>query len=304
MEEHHHHHHNNLTGKNLFIAIILNIIISVAQLIGGIVSGSLALLSDALHNFSDVLSLIIAYGANRLSEKESTASKTFGYKRAEILATLFNASTLIAIGLYIIFEAISRLSSPESVDTSLVIWLGLLGILVNGASIFLLKEDAKESMNIKAAYLHLIGDVLTSVAVVIGGLLMMFWHIYWVDPVISIVIALYLMFASFGLLKESTAILMLFAPKSIAIEDIVQSIKDEKSIKDVYHLHLWRLDDHRIHLEAHLTFVHNETLQQSSQCIERLEIMLKEKFGITHTVFQCTYNDNDRNTKTLLLCHQ
>lgn len=293
MPEHEHHNHGNLSGKNLFITVVLNVCITIAQLIGGILSGSLALLSDALHNFSDVLSLLISYGANRLSQKEGSHSKTFGYRRAEILATLFNASTLIAISLYIIFEAINRLFDPQTIDSSLVIWLGLLGILVNGGSIFLLKEDAQENMNIKAAYLHMLGDMLTSVAVVFGGVLMMFWHIYWVDPIISILIALYLMFASYGLLKESGVILMQFAPKSLNVSDIINTILEEKSIETVHHVHLWSLDDHRIHLEAHLDFKENISLRESTQIVKALEKKLEEIFHIGHTSFQCEYQRDD-----------
>jgi len=288
-----HQHGSELKGKNLFLAIILNIIITLAQVVGGILSGSLALLSDALHNFSDVLSLMISYGANRLAQKKGTERQTFGYRRAEIIATLFNASTLIAIGLYIIFEAFSRLSSPEPVDTSLVIWLGLLGVIVNGGSIFLLHNDAQESMNIKAAYLHLLGDVLTSVAVVIGGLLMMFWQMYWVDPVISVLIAVYLMYASYGLVKDSTAILMQFAPKNLDLEEIVQTIISHKQIQNAHHIHLWNLDDNKIHLEAHLDFTEDLSLKESSSILEVLEKELQEKYNIDHTVFQCEYERKD-----------
>jgi cobalt-zinc-cadmium efflux system protein len=290
------HHHHDLGGKNLFIAILLNIIITLAQIAGGIISGSLALLSDALHNFSDVLSLVISYVANRMAKKEGNLKHTFGYKRAEIIATLFNASALVGIGFYIIFEAVTRLIHPESIDSQWVVWLGLLGVIVNGGSIFLLHDDSKESMNIKAAYLHLLGDVLTSVAVVIGGLLMQFWHIYWVDPVISILIAVYLMWASFGLIKESTAILMQFAPQKVDIKEAVGTITRHPEIDNVHHLHLWNLDDHRIHLEAHLDFIDNVTLQESNILIERLEKEMHEQYGIDHTTFQCEYHRNDKKT--------
>ena len=291
------HHHHDLSGRNLLIAILLNILITLAQIIGGILSGSLALLSDALHNFSDILSLLITYGANRMAQRKSSPKHTFGYKRAEIIATLFNASALLGIGLYIIFEALTRLmAAPEPIDSQWVIWLGLLGVAVNGGSILLLHSDAKENMNIKAAYLHLLGDVLTSVAVVIGGLLMHFWEIYWVDPVISMMIALYLMAASFGLVKESTAILMQFAPGKIDIEEIVKTITKYPQIDNVHHIHLWNLDDHRIHFEAHLDFRENVTLQKSNELIDTLEKELYEHYDIGHTTFQCEYHRNDNKS--------
>ena len=261
------------------------------------VSGSLALISDALHNFSDVLSLVLSYCANKIAQKEGSATRTFGYKRAEIFATLINASTLIAIGIYVIFEAVSRMSDPQAVDSTLVIWLGLLGIIVNGGSIFLLKDDIDDSMNIKAAYLHLLGDVLTSVAVVIGGLLMMFWKIYWVDPIISILIALYLIYASYGLIKGSTSILMEFAPKEVNMDALIETITAFPEIKNAHHLHLWSLDDKHIYLDAHLDFIENLTLKESNTIIDKLGKELHDLYDIEHTVFQCEFERDDDKSR-------
>ncbi len=291
MSEHHHHHH--VSGKNLFITIILNSIITIAQIIGGIVSGSLALLSDAMHNFSDVLSLVIAYGANRISSKPSNAEKTFGYHRAEILAALFNSSVLIGISLYLIIEACSKLYHPEPIDSTWVIALGALGIVVNALSVWMVKEDAEENMNLQAAYLHLLADVMTSIAVVIGGLLMYYFHIFWIDPIISILIALYLLWASFGLVKDATFVLMQFVPKGIELSEVVKTITALPQIENAHHIHLWQLDDHRIHLEAHLDFNENITIEASNQIINILEKELRELFKISHVTFQCEYNRCD-----------
>ncbi|MCX6051176.1 MAG: cation diffusion facilitator family transporter [Campylobacterales bacterium] len=286
MSEHHHH----VSGKNLFITILFNIIITVAQIIGGIVSGSLALLSDAMHNFSDVLSLVIAYGANRLSSKPSNAEKTFGYHRAEILAALFNSSVLIGISIYLIIEAFSKLYHPKPIDSTWVIALGTLGIVVNALSVWRVKEDAEKNMNLQAAYLHLLADVMTSIAVVVGGVLMYYFHIFWIDPVISIFIALYLLWASFGLVKGATFVLMQFVPKGIELNDVVKTITAVPQIENAHHIHLWQLDDHRIHLEAHLDFNENITIEASTLIIDILEKQLKELFKISHVTFQCEYN--------------
>ncbi len=291
MSEHHHHH--EVSGKNLFITIVLNVIITLSQIIGGIVSGSLALISDAIHNLSDVLALVIAYGANRLASKESTKEKTFGYKRAEIIAALFNSSVLVGIAIFLIFEAVSKFYNPEPINSIWVIALGILSIILNALSVLLVKDDAHENMNIKAAYLHLLTDVMTSVAVVLGGVLMYFYEIFWVDPLISIIIAIYLIWASFGLIKESTAILMQFTPEDIDIDEIIDLIVKENEIKNVHHIHVWKLDDHRIHLEAHLDFNENITIKQSAKTIDTLEKVLHDKFDIEHTTFQCEYNRCD-----------
>ena len=291
MSEHHHHH--DVSGKNLFITIILNVIITLSQIIGGIMSGSLALLSDAMHNFSDVLALVIAYAANRLSARPNTMDKTFGYKRAEILAALFNASVLIGIAVFLIVEAFHKFYHPEAINSVWVIGLGLLSIVLNAASVLLVKDDAHENMNIKAAYLHLLTDVMTSVAVVGGGLLMYYFGLFWIDPLVSALIALYLIWASVGLVKESSAILMQFTPVDIDMDALVASIEAEAEIENVHHIHVWKLDDHRIHLEAHLDFVEDLPLSASNTVTETLEKKLHDTFDIEHTTFQCEFDKDD-----------
>ncbi|WP_297431235.1 cation diffusion facilitator family transporter [Sulfurimonas sp.] len=287
------HHHHDVSGKNLFITIVLNVIITLSQIVGGIFSGSLALLSDAMHNFSDVLALVIAYVANRLAAQPNNESKTFGYKRAEILAALFNASVLIGIAIFLIIEAFHKFYHPEVVNSIWVIGLGTLSIVLNAASVLLIKDDAHGNMNMKAAYLHLLTDVMTSVAVVGGGLLMYYFGIFWVDPLISMLIALYLIWASFGLVKESSAILMQFTPEGIDVEEVVKSIEEEKEIKDVHHIHIWKLNDHQINLEAHLDFNEDISLSESNRVIDKLEKKLHDTFDVEHTTFQCEYGRED-----------
>ncbi len=292
-----HHHHYDVSGKNLFITILLNIIITISQIVGGIFSGSLALLSDAMHNFSDVLALLIAYIANRLAARPNSESKTFGYKRAEILAALFNASVLIGIAIFLIVESFHKFYHPEAINSIWVIGLGLLSIVLNAVSVLLIKDDAHDNMNIKAAYLHLLTDVMTSVAVVGGGLLMYYFELFWVDPVISALIALYLIWASFGLVKESSAILMQFTPEGVNIEEVIGSIEEESEIANVHHIHLWKLDDKHIHLEAHLDFKKDLSLSESNAVIDTLELKLHDIFDIEHTTFQCEFQRDDNKNK-------
>jgi cobalt-zinc-cadmium efflux system protein len=291
MPEHHHHH--DLSGKNLFLAIVLNVIITLAQIIGGVLSGSMALLSDAVHNFSDVMALVIAYGANRIAKRPRSEQKTFGYRRVEILAALFNAAVLIGIAIFLIVESAEKFLHPETIDSFWVITLGLLSIVLNALSVWLVKSDAHTNMNVKAVYLHLLTDVMTSVAVVVGGVLMYYYQLFWVDPLISILIALYLIGASLSLLKSSAAVLMQFAPAGLETDEIARTIEAIPEIAGVHHLHLWQLDDHRIHLEAHLDFHEDITLQACSQIIDNLERALHKRFGITHTTFQCEHNRCD-----------
>lgn len=292
-EHHHHHHHHDISGKNLFITIILNVIITISQIVGGVLSGSLALLSDAMHNFSDVVSLLIAYVANRLAAKPHTYTKTFGYKRAETLAALFNASMLVGIGVFLIIEAVDKFLHPEAINSMWVIFLGLLSIVLNALSLLLVKDDAHKNINIKAAYLHLLTDVMTSAAVVLGGLCIYFFDFFWLDPLVSIFIAFYLIWASFDIVKESVSIIMHFTPDTIDLGNVIHSITELKEIKNAHHVHMWRLDDHHIHLEAHLDFHENLTLEESNNIIDNLENKLHNNFEITHATFQCEFNRND-----------
>ncbi|PKG51982.1 cation diffusion facilitator family transporter [Olleya sp. 1-3] len=289
----HNHNHNDLKGRNLVISILLNILITVAQVIGGLVSGSLALLSDALHNFSDVLSLIVSYIANRLSKKEASLQRTFGFKRAEILAAFINASTLIIVAILLIIEATKRIQDPQIVQSNLVIWLSILGILANGFSVLLLKKDSQANMNMRSAYLHLLTDMLASVAVLIGGLLMKFYQLYWVDSALTLAIAIYLIWMGFDLLKESTKVLMLFTPDTIPIDQIVKEINAFAEIKNVHHIHVWQLNENETHFEAHIDFEHDITLTQFDKILHKVEDLLLNKFEINHVNIQPEYGKDD-----------
>jgi cobalt-zinc-cadmium efflux system protein len=289
----HSHNHNDLKGRNLFISILLNIVITISQVIGGILSGSLALLSDALHNFSDVLSLIVSYIANKLSKKQASIHRTFGYKRAEILAAFINASTLIIVAVLLIIEAIKRFQNPQEIESNLVIWLSFLGIIANGLSVLLLKKDAEANMNMKSAYLHLLTDMMASVAVLIGGLLMKFYQVYWVDSVLTFAIALYLIWMGFDLLKISTKVLMLFTPEDIPIKQIVEEINAFKPIKNVHHVHVWQLNEEEIHLEAHIDFNDDITLSQFDIILHEIEDLVFHKYDINHVNIQPEFGKED-----------
>jgi cobalt-zinc-cadmium efflux system protein len=289
----HSHSHRDLKGRNLIISIFLNIVITVSQVIGGIISGSLSLLSDALHNFSDVLSLIVSYIATVLSKKEASANKTFGYKRAEIIAAFVNAATLIVVAIILIKEAIERYLAPQEVESNLVIWLSLVGILANGFSVLLLKKDSKSNMNMKSAYLHLLTDMLASVAVLIGGLLMKFYQMFWVDPTLTLAIALYLIYMGWDLLRDSTRVLMLFTPGSIEVQKIVDAVMKIDSVKNVHHVHIWQLNEDEVHLEAHIDFNDDIKLSEFDSILEKIEEELYHRHGINHVNIQPEFGKCD-----------
>jgi len=296
--EHSHHHshshvHNDLKGRNLLISIFLNILITASQVVGGLVSGSLALLSDALHNFSDVLSLLVSYIANKLSKKEASFDRTFGYKRAEILAAFVNAATLIIVAIILIVEASKRFQNPEDIKSGLVIWLSLLGIVANGISVLLLKKDATNNINMRSAYLHLLTDMMASVAVLIGGLLMKFYQLFWVDSLLTFLIALYLIWMGYDLLKTSTKMLMLFTPSHINIEDVVATINKLPKVKLLHHVHIWNLSDIELHLEAHLDLNDDVSITEFDIILQDIEAVLHEQYNINHVTIQPEYNKND-----------
>lgn len=290
---HSHHNHSNLQGRNLLISIFLNILITGAQVVGGIISGSLALLSDALHNFSDVISLVVSYVANKLAKKKASLQKTFGYKRAEILAAFINASTLIIVAILLIIEAIERFQNPQKIETGLVIWLSVIAILGNGFSVLLLKKDSEANMNLKSAYLHLLTDMMASVAVLIGGLLMKFYNVFWVDSLLTFLIAIYLIWMGYDLLKSSTKVLMLFTPDDIPIDKIVTEINSLEGIKNTHHIHVWQLNEEEIHFEAHIDFEKNIKLSEFDDILHKIEEILFHKFEINHINIQPEFGKCD-----------
>ncbi len=290
---HSHNHKHQVEGKNLLFSIVLNVIITLAQIIGGIISGSLALISDALHNFSDVLSLIFSLVAHKLSKRKASFNQTFGYKRAEILAAFVNAATLVIVAFILIYGAIERLIAPIEIESNLVIWLALLGIIVNGFSVLLLKKDANHNMNMKSAYLHLLTDMLASVAVLIGGLLMLFYKIYWIDSIMTLGIAIYLIVVGFDLLKKATKILMLFTPDHIYIKEIVREVHKIKGVNKLHHIHVWHLNEEELHLEAHLDCAEDIKMSDFNELLHQIEKVLLEKFEINHINIQPEFKKED-----------
>lgn len=285
MEHHHHHHDNDISGGKLLFSVILNLVITFAQFVGGILSGSLALLSDALHNFSDVMSLIISYYAHKISHRPQNLVQTFGFKRAEILAALFNASVLIAVSVYLIVESIHRFLHPVAVASVWVMGLATLGILVNGLSAWLLHRDAHNNLNIRSAYLHLMGDLMTSVAVLIGGGVMYLYGWVWIDPLLSLMISLYLIRSSYKIVREASGMLMQFSPAHVSVDAIVEAVGAFDAIESIHHIHLWQLDDETVFLEARLNFHNDVLLSEANDVVHDLSCAL-DSIGISHTTFQ------------------
>lgn len=284
-------HHK--TEKYLGLSILLNVVITATQAVGGIISGSLALLSDALHNFSDVVSLLISFVANRYARKEASSEKTFGYKRAEIIAAFVNAASLIILASFLIYESVLRFINPEPIKADWVIALAILGIVVNGLSVLLLHGSAAQNMNLKSAYLHLFSDMSASIAVLLGGIAMYYYEWFWVDSFLTLGIALYLLVMGYQLLKESFGILMLFTPDSVDLKKLRAAMNVDPRIDNIHHLHVWQVNEYENHLEAHIDFNQNITLADFDEILNKIEEVLLEDFGINHVNIQPEYKKDD-----------
>jgi len=270
----------------LFLTIVLNLLITAAQIFGGIISGSLALISDAIHNLSDTVSVVLAWVAQILSRKPATAKSTFGYKRAEILAAFINSIVLIGISVFLVLESVKRLLNVREVDPRWMFWLGLLGLFANGISVIILEREKDKNINIKAAYLHLLGDALTSLAVIAGAVLIWLFKIYWADPLVTILISVYLFVHTLKLLKESVTILMQMAPVDVNVAEIEKRLMVMDFVEEIYHVHLWKLTDKIIHFECHLVLKNDLKISETSDLYKKVSNVLHEEFGIAHVTIQ------------------
>jgi cobalt-zinc-cadmium efflux system protein len=285
----HSHETHQVSASKLVFTIILNGIITAAQIVGGVISGSLALISDAVHNLSDMVSVILAYVAQSLSRKPSTGKSTFGYKRAEILAAFINALALIGISVFLVFEAVDRFTNLPEVDANWMFWLGLLGLVANGISVLILEKEKNKSINIKAAYLHLLGDALTSLAVILGAVLIRLFEIYWIDPIVTMLISTYLFVHTIKLLKESVTILMQMAPSDLDIGKIGARLMELQELKNIHHIHLWNLTDKLVHFECHIALKEDIKVSETNRLFKLVRKILHDEFDIEHVTIQFEY---------------
>ena len=279
-----HHHGINSTGSRLMITMVMNFVITIVQIIGGIISGSLSLISDALHNFSDGVSVIISYIAIKLKNKENSNKHTFGLKRAEILAAVINSSVLVVIAFYLFYESALRFIEPTEIDSYVMTLVAVIGLVPNIIGAYLLKRDSVSSMNIKSSYLHLVSDSVFSVAVILGGLAITYWHIYWIDPLLTVFIGIYIIRESYSIIKDAIHILMEGAP-DICVEEIQTEVLKIKEVQNIHHIHLWTVGENDVHIEAHVN-VNDMMISKSSEILFRIEKLLKDKFNINHITLQ------------------
>jgi cobalt-zinc-cadmium efflux system protein len=286
------HHHHPVNEKNLLVATLLNLLITIVEFAGGILSGSLALLSDALHNLSDTFATFIAYLATLIGRRGANQRRTFGYKRMEILAALLNAVILIVMSFFLIKEAYVRWNDPRPINSMIMMVVAMIGLLANVYAVILLKRDASKSLNVRAAYVHLIGDSLSSVVVIIGGILIQIFDIPWIDPLITFLISLYIIREAFVILKESANILMQSAPDSLDLESVKRKVEQVAKVQNIHHLHAWMLTDQEIHLEAHVELEEDLKLSEVKKKQLEIEQLLQNDFRILHVTLQFEFDTN------------
>lgn len=282
---HHHHHHFDTTSQKLFWAVAINVLLTVVQLVGGLLSGSLALIADALHNFSDAGALLIAAFARRIAKKPATGKMTFGYKRAEILGALINSSTLLLIGFYLIYEATTRFLDPQPVQGWTIIWVAGVALLVDLVTALLTYKGAKKNINIRAAFIHNLSDAMASVVVIIAGLFILWFEVYWIDLVATFLISAYIIFHAFALIKQCVSILMQSAPEGIDLDEVRTQLLEEVEIEDLHHIHLWQLDDQSVHFEGHVVVKESE-LPNIESIKSSIRSILSQKFEISHSTLE------------------
>lgn len=274
-----------LLEKKLIWTIGLNVFITLIQIAGGIVSGSLALLSDAVHNLGDSLALILSAVAVRMGRRPKTPKHTFGWKRAELLAALINATVLVVICVFLIREAVGRLSHPNPVSGGLMLAVAAAGFLANFAGMVLLRRDSRKNINVRSAYVHLMGDAVSSLAVIAGAVAIMLFRVAWIDPVLTILISLYILKETVGILKESADMVLMASPPEVDLGDVQSSIESIPGVRNVHHGHLWKLSDADVHFEAHVD-VEDMPVSRTEEIQKRIEETLRDRFGVTHTTLQ------------------
>jgi cobalt-zinc-cadmium efflux system protein len=279
--------------------MVMNLIIPAVQIYGGMISGSMALISDALHNLSDFTSVLISYVALRIGRRGPTLRQTFGYKRIEVFATLLNVALLYGVCIYIAVEAWKRLLNPEPIQGSLVFWIALIGFIGNTVSTLLLRSGAKVNMNMKSAFLHMLSDALLSLGVAVLGVVWMFKPWYWLDPVVSWIIVGIIFYSGWGLLKDSYQILMNATPPGIDIQAIEGAIASVDGVREIHHLHVWNPSPQTIALAAHIT-VPDQMLSSVDAMATEVRDLLWRRFKIDHPILQ--FEANGCPASGLIIC--
>jgi len=285
MGQGHDHGTDTMNDGRLAAAVAVNVLLTLAQIIGGVVSGSLSLIADALHNLNDAASLALALFARKIGRRPADKLMTFGYGRAEVVAALINLTTLIIVGLYLIYEAVNRFLDPQPIDGWIVIWVAGIALVIDVATAVLVYAQSKNSLNIKAAFLHNVSDAMASVGVIAAGLLILVYDLYVADLIITLVISAYVLWQGFSLLPKTIRLLMGATPDDLEYDRIVSAVQAVPGVRGLHHVHVWSLDEHNRSLEAHIV-PEVDTLEAFQAIKASVRKVLKTEFSIDHATLE------------------
>ncbi len=269
-------------AQKLLWSAIFNIFIVAAEVVGGIISRSVALLSDALHNSGDVLSILFSYWGAKIAERPEDERFTYGYKRAEIVSAMVVSTFVIIVGSFIFFEGVKKLLNPEQIGLSVMLPVAVVGLIGNLLTLLFLHSHAHESLSVRATLVHIMGDTFSSVAIVVVGIIFIFKDWYFLDGLISIVISLYLIFMSIPNLRDSAKILMQAVPEGWTIEDVVSGLQRIEGVRDVHHVHIWTPDGKEVYVELHVVKEDSSNVDDVLRSVHRK----LESMGISHATVQ------------------
>jgi cobalt-zinc-cadmium efflux system protein len=290
--EHSHSHDDELASrgrKNLLITLGLVVLVMVLEVVGGLISNSLSLLTDAAHMLVDALALGLAFFAAVISARPATSQKTYGYYRIEIIVALVNGFILGVTTIYIFFQAYDRLINPPEIEGPIMLVVAVVGLLSNIGGMFLLLGVSKANLNIKAAFWHVIGDSISSVGVIIAAIVITFSGWRYADGIMAVLIGIIILWGSIGLIREAIDVLLESVPRNIVVDDVIREIKTVPGVIDVHDMHIWSITSGINALSAHL-MIEDQKVSDSESVVKQVNDKLSEKFKITHTTFQpeCT----------------
>lgn len=275
MHEHHHHEVSNKTVGLLFLSFVINMLLSIVEIISGIISGSVALIGDALHNTSDAFSILVAVMAFKIGAKRANGKYTYGFKRAEVIGGLINLILLFISGCYLAVEGVERIINPEHIDGKMIIAVSVLALIIDGLTAKISHHGAHHNHNMKMVFVHNLADAFGSLGVIISGACVLLWEFFLIDGIIALVIAAYMIWQAVVSFKPIVNILMNAAPESIDLEEVKKTIAKIKGVKDVHHLHLWCIDEHETALECHV-------ISEDMAVAQKIAAKLDAKFAIEH----------------------
>lgn len=275
----HHHEVSEKSVRLLLLSFAINILLSIAEIIGGIVAGSVALIGDALHNTSDAFSMLIAVIAFKIGHRKASEKYTYGFKRAEIIGGFVNLILLFISGCYLLVEGIGRLIKPQEIDGMIIIWISVLALVIDAITAHISHHDAHHNTNMKMVFIHNLADALGSVGVIVSGLCVVYFGIYRIDGMVALLIAGYMIFQAVVSFPKIVNILMNAVPEHIDIAEIKRAVLQIEGVTDIHHIHVWSISEHDVALECHVATC-------DMNIAPRICALMSEKFAITHSNIQ------------------